>query len=68
MYFEFCMILSNHKLATMDPYGISDRYPSHITVLDNTDEAWGTSSIIKDNDGVSVPPLHIFLWFYLSFF
>ena len=37
-------------------------------MMDNTGETWGTSSAIKDNDGVSVPPLYIFLWFYLSFF
>ena len=47
-------------------------YPPHITIMDNTGETWGTSSAIKDNDDphftVSVPPLHIFLWFYLSFF
>ena len=42
-------------------------YPSHITVVDNTGEAWGTSSPIKGNDGVSDPSLCIFLWFYLPF-
>ena len=31
------------------------------------EEAWGTSSAIKGNDGVSVAPLYLFLWFYLSF-
>ena len=36
--------------------------------MDNTGEAWGTSSAIKNNDGVCAPPLYIFLWFYLSFF
>ena len=36
--------------------------------MDNTSETWGTSSAIKSNDGVSVPPLYIFLWLYLSFF
>ena len=43
-------------------------YPPHITVVDNTGEVWGTSSAIKGNDGVCVPPLYIFSWFYLSFF
>ena len=43
-------------------------YPSHITVVDNTGKAWGTSSVIKGNDGVFAPPLCIFLWFYLSVF
>ena len=42
--------------------------PPHITVLDNTGKAWGTSSPIKGNDVVSAPPLCIFLWSYLSFF
>ena len=41
--------------------------PSHITVEDNTCDAWGTSSAIKGNDGVCAPPLYICLWFYLSF-
>ena len=41
-------------------------YPPHITVVDNTGEAWGTSSAIKGNDGVSAPPLYIFLRFYLQ--
>ena len=36
-------------------------YPSHITVVDNTGEPWGTSSPIKGNDGVSDPSLCIFL-------
>ena len=36
--------------------------------MDNTGEAWGTSSAIKVNDGVSTSPLYIFLWSYLSFF
>ena len=43
-------------------------YPPHITVVDNTGEAWGTSSAIKGDDGVSAPPLYIFLGSYLSFF
>ena len=43
-------------------------YPPHITVGDNTGKAWETSSTIKGNDGVCGPPIHIFLWFYLSFF
>ena len=43
-------------------------YPLHITTVDNTGEAWGTSSAIKGNDGVSAPPLYIFLCFFLSFF
>ena len=38
-------------------------YPPHITVVDNTGEAWGTSSAIKGNDGVSAPPLYIFYGF-----
>ena len=42
-------------------------YPPHITVVDNTGEAWGTSSAIKGNDGVSAPPLYIFLLSYISF-
>ena len=46
----------------MNPYGMDD------TVVDNTGKAWGTSSIIKGNDAVFVPPLCIFLWFYLSLF
>ena len=37
-------------------------------MVDNTGEAWGTSSAIKGNDGVSIPPLDIFLWFYLPCF
>ena len=44
-----------------------DWYTSHVTVVDNTDETWETSSAIKGNDGVSVPTLYLFLWFYLSF-
>ena len=36
--------------------------------MDNTGEAWGTSSAIKGNDGVSAPPLYIFLLSYVSFF
>ena len=32
-------------------------YPQHITVVNNTGGAWGTSSTIKDNDGVSDPSL-----------
>ena len=36
--------------------------------MDNTGEAWGTSSAIKGNDGVSAPPLYIFLLSYISFF
>ena len=43
-------------------------YPPHITVVDNKFEAWGTSIAIKSNDGVSAPPLYIFLWFYLPYF
>ena len=43
-------------------------YLPHITVVDNTGEAWGTSSAIKVNDGVSTSPLYIFLWSYFSFF
>ena len=35
-------------------------YPPHITVVDNTSEAWGTSSAIKGNDGISTSPLYIF--------
>ena len=35
-------------------------YPPHIKVVNNTGEAWGTSSVIKENDGVSTPPLYIF--------
>ena len=41
-------------------------YPPHITVVDNTGDTWGTSRAIKDSDGVSAPPLYIFLWFYLT--
>ena len=36
--------------------------------MDNKGEAWETSSAVKSNDGVSAPPLYIFLWFYLSLF
>ena len=36
--------------------------------MDNTGEAWGTSSAIKGHDGVSTSPLYIFLGSYLSFF
>ena len=43
-------------------------YPPDITVVDNTDGAWGTSSVIKGNDGVFAPPVYIILWFYLSSF
>ena len=43
-------------------------YPPHIAVVNNTGEAWWTSSAIKGNDGVSAPLVYIFLWFYLSFF
>ena len=42
-------------------------YPRHITGVDNTGKAWGTSIAIKGSDGVFAPPLYIFLWFYLSF-
>ena len=35
--------------------------------MDNIGEAWGTRGAIKGNDSVSVPPLYIFVWFYLSF-
>ena len=42
-------------------------YPPHIIVVDNIGEALGTNSAIKGSDGVSVPPLYIFFWFYLSF-
>ena len=42
-------------------------YPPHITVVDNTGEAWGTSIAIKGNDDVPAPALYIFLWFYLYF-
>ena len=35
--------------------------------MDNIGEALGTNSAIKGSDGVSVPPLYIFFWFYLSF-
>ena len=34
----------------------------------NNEPSWGTSRAIKSNDGVSAPPLYIFLWYYLSFF
>ena len=42
-------------------------YPPHITVMDNIGEAWGTSSGIKGNDGVSALPLYIFSWLCLYF-
>ena len=42
-------------------------YPPHVTVVDNTGEACGTSIASKGNDGVSAPRLSIFLWFHLSF-
>ena len=35
-------------------------YPPHIKVVNNTGEAWETSSAIKENDGASTPPLYIF--------
>ena len=38
------------------------------TVADNAGEVWETSSVIKENDGVSAPPSYmVFLWFYLPF-
>ena len=43
-------------------------YPTHVTVVDKTGEAWESNSAIKGKDGVSAPPLYIYLWFYLSFF
>ena len=42
-------------------------YSPHITVVDNTGEAWGTSSVVKGNDGVSAPPLCIFYGFTYLF-
>ena len=30
------------------------------TVADNAGEAWETSSVIKENDGVSAPPSYMF--------
>ena len=37
-------------------------YPPHITVVDNTGEARGTSSAINGNDGVFVPPLYAYIY------
>ena len=34
------------------------------TVADNAGEAWETSSVIKENDGVSAPPSYMFFFFY----
>ena len=42
-------------------------YPLHITLVDNSGEAWGTSSDI-DNSGVSDPTLCIAFWFILNLF
>ena len=39
------------------------------TVADNAGEAWETSSVIKENDGVSAPPSYMFFFYgftYLS--
>ena len=33
----------------------------HALIMDNTSEVWRTSSASNCNDGVSVPPLHIFM-------
>ena len=38
------------------------------TVVDNTGEVWGTSSVIKANNDVSDPPLRVFQWSYIRFF
>ena len=32
------------------------------TVADNAGEAWETSSVIKENDGVSAPPSYMFFY------
>ena len=66
IYLKFCMMPLHKKLATMNHMAWG--YLSHITVVDNTGQAWGMSIAIKGNDGVSNLPWLIFLWFYLSFF
>ena len=58
----------------MSPYDMGDAL--HIkkvlvvdaTVVDNTGEVWGTSSVIKANNDVSDPPLRVFQWSYIRFF
>ena len=55
-----------YKVGKNEPI-LRGGYPPHVTVVDNTGEAWSTNSAIKSNDGVSVPTLYSFLWFYLSF-
>ena len=65
MHFKFCLMPL--KAGNNEPIW-HGWYPPHITVVDNTGEAWGTSSAIKGNDGVSTSPLYIFLWSYLPFF
>ena len=53
------MIPLNLKLGTMSLYGMDDTL--HALIMDNTSEVWRTSSANNCNDGVSVPPLHIFM-------
>ena len=53
------MIPLNCKLETVNLF---------TTIVDNAGEAWETSSVFKENDGVSAPPSYMFfLWFYLPF-
>ena len=59
MNFKSCMIPLNYKLETVNLF---------TTIVDNAGEAWETSSVFKENDGVSAPPSYMFfLWFYLPF-
>ena len=66
MYFEFLYDVFKLKAGSNEPIW-HGWYPPHITVVDNTAEAWGTNRAIKGNDGVYAPPLYIFSWSYLSF-
>ena len=65
-YFKFLHDAFKLKAANNEPIW-HGWYPPHITVVDNTAEAMGTSSAIEGNDGVYAP-LYILLWSYLSFF
>ena len=64
IYFKFYVMLLNLKLATMNPRGW---YPPPVIVVDNTGNAWGTSSAIKGSDGFSNPSLCIFSCFFSCF-
>ena len=43
-------------------------YSPHITVVDNTGEAWGNISAIKGNGGVCAPPLYIYFYGFTYLF